>query len=329
MMKRLAVIGAALGLVWLGYSAVEASPEFWKIEWPKTDFEKTSVDFSEIMSGGPPKDGIPAINDPKFVAVSEVDDIPPTEPVVGLTLGGETKAYPLRILMWHEIVNDHVGGIPVSVTFCPLCNAAVVFDGRVGDKVLDFGTTGKLRNSDLVMYDRQTESWWQQFTGTAIVGEMLGTKLKFVPARLESFANFKKRAPNGLVQVPSVAGMRRYGANPYGGYDSSARPFLYRGEMPKNVAPLSRVVAIEGESRAWALDYLRNKRRVELDGGLVITWEPGQNSALDSGVIAEGADVGNVLVQRREGEKMVDVVYRVDFAFAYHAFHPDHPIVAE
>ncbi len=177
MMKRLAVIGAALGLVWLGYSAVEASPEFWKIEWPKTDFEKTSVDFSEIMSGGPPKDGIPAINDPKFVAVSEVDDIPPTEPVVGLTLGGETKAYPLRILMWHEIVNDHVGGIPVSVTFCPLCNAAVVFDGRVGDKVLDFGTTGKLRNSDLVMYDRQTESWWQQFTGTAIVGEMLGTKL--------------------------------------------------------------------------------------------------------------------------------------------------------
>ena len=329
MMKRLAVIGAALGLVWLGYSAVEASPEFWKIEWPKTDFEKTSVDFSEIMSGGPPKDGIPAINDPKFVAVSEVDDIPPTEPVVGLTLGGETKAYPLRILMWHEIVNDHVGGIPVSVTFCPLCNAAVVFDGRVGDKVLDFGTTGKLRNSDLVMYDRQTESWWQQFTGSAIVGEMLGTKLKFVPARLESFANFKKRAPNGLVQVPSVAGMRRYGANPYGGYDSSARPFLYRGEMPKNVAPLSRVVAIEGESRAWALDYLRNKRRVELDGGLVITWEPGQNSALDSGVIAEGADVGNVLVQRREGEKMVDVVYRVDFAFAYHAFHPDHPIVAE
>ena len=329
MMKRLAVIGAALGLVWLGYSAVEASPEFWKIEWPKTDFEKTSVDFSEIMSGGPPKDGIPAINDPKFVAVSEVDDIPPTEPVVGLTLGGETKAYPLRILMWHEIVNDHVGGSPVSVTFCPLCNAAVVFDGRVGDKVLDFGTTGKLRNSDLVMYDRQTESWWQQFTGTAIVGEMLGTKLKFVPARLESFANFKKRAPNGLVQVPSVAGMRRYGANPYGGYDSSARPFLYRGEMPKNVAPLSRVVAIEGESRAWALDYLRNKRRVELDGGLVITWEPGQNSALDSGVIAEGADVGNVLVQRREGEKMVDVVYRVDFAFAYHAFHPDHPIVAE
>ncbi len=150
-----------------------------------------------------------------------------------------------------------------------------------------------------------------------------------MPARLESFANFKKRAPNGLVQVPSVAGMRRYGANPYGGYDSSARPFLYRGEMPKNVAPLSRVVAIEGESRAWALDYLRNKRRVELDGGLVITWEPGQNSALDSGVIAEGADVGNVLVQRREGEKMVDVVYRVDFAFAYHAFHPDHPIVAE
>ena len=329
MVKRLAVIGVLLGLVWFGWSVVLASPDFWKHEWPKTDFAKTSVDFKEIMSGGPPKDGIPAIDDPKFVPVAEIDDIAPTEPVVGITLGGETKAYPLRILMWHEIVNDTIGGVPVSVTFCPLCNAAVVFDGRVGDKVLDFGTTGKLRNSDLVMYDRQTESWWQQFTGTAIVGEMLGTRLTFVPARLESFANFKARAPDGLVQVPTLAGFRRYGANPYNGYDSSARPFLYRGEMPKNVAPLSRVVAIEGESRAWALDYLRNKRRVELDGGLVITWEPGQNSALDSDVIAEGADVGNVVVQRKDGEKMVDVVYRVDFAFAYHAFHPDHRIVAE
>ncbi len=329
MTKRWLAILAVLGLVWFGYSAVQASPEFWKFEWPKTDFTKHSIRYDEIMSGGPPKDGIPSIDDPQFKPASEIDDIAPTEPVVGVTLGGETRAYPLRILMWHEIVNDTVGGVPVSVTFCPLCNAAVVFDRRVGKRVLDFGTTGKLRHSDLVMYDRQTESWWQQFTGEAIVGELLGTKLKFVPARLESFANFVKRAPDGLVQVPTVPGMRRYGANPYGGYDSSSRPFLYRGRMPKNVAPLSRVVAIEGESRAWSLDYLRNKRRVELDGGLVITWEPGQNSALDSGVIAEGADVGNVLVRRKKGDEMEDVVYRVDFAFAYHAFNPDHPIVAE
>ncbi len=329
MKMRLAACLAALGLVCLGATLVQASPEHWKREWPKTDFKKTSVDFKEIFSGGPPKDGIPAINDPKFAPVAEIDDIPDTEPVVGITLGGETKAYPLRILMWHEIVNDRVGGIPVAVTFCPLCNAAVVFDGRLGDRVLDFGTTGKLRNSDLVMYDRQTESWWQQFTGTAIVGELLGQKLTFVPARLESFANFKKRAPDGQVQIPTHKGLRRYGANPYEGYDSSSRPFLYRGAMPANVAPLSRVVAIEGESRAWALDYLRNKKRVELEGGLVITWEPGQNSALDTGVIARGADVGNVLVQRKTGDKLEDVVYRVDFAFAYHAFHPENPIVAK
>ncbi len=326
---RLAAFLAAFGLVCLGATLAQASPEFWKLEWPKTDFEKTSVDFKEIFSGGPPKDGIPAINDPKFAPVAEIDDIPDTEPVVGVTLGGETKAYPLRILMWHEIVNDRIGGIPVAVTFCPLCNAAVVFDGRLGDKVLDFGTTGKLRNSDLVMYDRQTESWWQQFTATAIVGELLGQKLTFVPARLESFANFKKRAPDGLVQIPTLKGLRRYGSNPYEGYDSSSRPFLYRGAMPANVAPLSRVVAIEGESRAWALDYLRNEKRVELDGGLVITWEPGQNSALDTGVIARGTDVGNVLVQRKTGDKLEDVVYRVDFAFAYHAFHPEDPIVTK
>lgn len=245
---RLAAFLAAFGLVCLGATLAQASPEFWKLEWPKTDFEKTSVDFKEIFSGGPPKDGIPAINDPKFAPVAEIDDIPDTEPVVGVTLGGETKAYPLRILMWHEIVNDRIGGIPVAVTFCPLCNAAVVFDGRLGDKVLDFGTTGKLRNSDLVMYDRQTESWWQQFTATAIVGELLGQKLTFVPARLESFANFKKRAPDGLVQIPTLKGLRRYGSNPYEGYDSSSRPFLYRGAMPANVAPLSRVVAIEGKA---------------------------------------------------------------------------------
>ena len=100
-----------------------------------------------------------------------------TEPVIGLVVNGDARAYPLKILIWHEIVNDTVGGVPVTVTYCPLCNSAIVFERTVDGRVLDFGTTGKLRNSDLVMYDRQTESWWQQFSGTAIVGAMTGTKL--------------------------------------------------------------------------------------------------------------------------------------------------------
>ena len=295
-----------------------ANPAYWKNEWPKTDFSKHSVGFDEILSGGPPKDGIPAVDDPKFVPIAEEKELTDTDPVIGLMVNDEAKAYPLRILIWHEIVNDTVGGVPVSVTFCPLCNTAVVYDRRLDGKVLDFGTTGKLRNSDLVMYDRQTESWWQQFLGQGIVGEMTGKTLKALPARLESWAKFKARAPQGMVQVPRRKGMRNYGANPYAGYDSLPRPFLYQGEMPKNVAPLSRVVSTQDRSQAWSLDLLKQKKEIRLAGGLVFRWEPGQNSALDSGVIARGADVGNVTAQRN-GK---DIPYFVDFAFAFHAFFP-------
>ena len=124
-----------------------------------------------------------------------------------------------------------MGGTPVTITYCPLCNSAIVFDRRVPPHVLDFGTTGKLRNSDLVMYDRQTESWWQQFTGEAIVGTLAGAELKLVPARLESFAQFKTRHPAGKVLIPNDPGLRDYGRNPYVGYDMAAAPFLYRGGL--------------------------------------------------------------------------------------------------
>jgi hypothetical protein len=151
----------------------------WRAEWPQTDFSRHSVPFEEIISGGPPKDGIPSIESPSFVTAAEAD-LPGEEPVIGLVLDGDARAYPLRILMWHEIVNDEVGGVPVAVTYCPLCNTGIVFDRRIEGRVLEFGTTGKLRKSDLVMYDRQTESWWQQFLGEAIVGELTGTWLEMI-----------------------------------------------------------------------------------------------------------------------------------------------------
>ena len=313
-----------LTLVCLAFTAVPAmaAPKAWQYEWPKTDFTKHSVDFGEILSGGPPKDGIPAIDAPIFKPVGEITDLKDTEPVVGVKINGKTKAYPVRILMWHEIVNDELGGVPISVTFCPLCNAAIVFDRRLDGKVLDFGTTGKLRNSDLVMYDRQTESWWQQFLGQGIVGEMTGKTLKVLPARLESWANFKKRAPDGLVQVPNNPGARAYGMNPYGGYDSLARPFLYGGEMPPGIPPLSRVVSLKQKDQAWSLALLKKQREIKLEDGTVIRWEPGQNSALDTGVIAEGKDVGNVTVQRKSANGAEDIPYFIDFAFAFYAFHP-------
>lgn len=298
-------------------------PRGWASDWSDTDFSRTSIRFGEIRSGGVPRDGIPAINDPAYTHVSLITKIAATEPVISVFLGGEKRAYPLRILMWHEIVNDTLGGVPIAVTFCPLCNSAVVFERQVDGRVFDFGTTGKLRNSDLVMYDRQTDSWWQQFVGEAIVGEMTGATLKALPSRVESFSRFKSRAGDGpevSVIVPKEERARNYGMNPYSGYDSARRPFLYTGAMPDNIAPLARVVAIDGE--AWALDLVRDNSPIKA-GDVVISWESGQNSALDSSRIDKGRDIGNVIVQRRTtAGELEDVVHDISFAFAFHAFYP-------
>jgi len=320
--------------LWIYGSSAIAQPvtDFWKYEWPNTDFSKTSIEFIEILSGGPPKDGIPAIDNPVFIPVSKVTNLKDTEPVIGVEINGVARAYPLQILIWHEIVNDVVVGVPIAVTFCPLCNTSLVFERRLtipgkGEVTLDFGTTGKLRKSDLVMYDRQSESWWQQFTGEAIVGELTGTTLKMIPVRIESFAKFRSRNPDSQILTPNGKYGRDYGRNPYAGYDSSEKPFLYRGDMPPDIAPLARVITSEG--RAWALDYVRDKKRIETDDGLIVEWEKGQNSALDAAVIGEGVDIGNVTAYRIEGGVRKDVLYTVDFAFAFYAFYPETPIIVK
>lgn len=297
-------------------------PKSWKLEFPKADFSKSSIDIKEIISGGPPRDGIPPINNPKFVQAND-HELPDTEPVIGVHLNDQFKAYPLRILTWHEIVNDEINGTPITVTFCPLCNAAIVFDRRLDGTVLDFGTSGKLRNSDLVMYDRQTESFWQQAIGTAIVGKLTGKELEIIPARLESWKNFKERADqNALVLVPNNSLMRRYGQNPYANYDDASIPFLYKGDMPKNIKPLTRVVSTPSREYAFSLKKLRMDKIVQAEDGTVFAWSAGQNSALNSRVIAEGKDVGNVTATVN-GK---DVPYFIEFAFVFHAFSPDAPI---
>jgi hypothetical protein len=314
---------------------VSADPARWRTEWPKTDFTKTAIEFTSIRSGGPPKDGIPSIDRPRFEKLTagkaegwsaQLED---REAVIALAVGGDARAYPLRILIWHEIVNDMVGGRPLAVTYCPLCNSALVFDRTLDGQVLEFGTTGKLRNSDLVMYDRQTESWWQQFTGEAIVGALTGKALKLVPSRLESYGRFRGRHPEGQVLVPNNPSMRRYGANPYVRYDEiGSLPFLYHGELPDGIHAMERVVAIEvapGKHEAWALELLRAKGEIRA-GGLVLRWEAGQASAVDAATVADGRDVGNVTVQRMTDGKAEEVPYDVTFAFAFHAFRPGSPI---
>jgi Protein of unknown function (DUF3179) len=320
---------AALGLLpalLIDMTSAMADSASWRQGWSRTEFSRHSVAYDEILSGGLPKDGIPAIDNPSFMPVSEVRGLAPHAPVISVAVDSEAKAYPLRIMIWHEIVNDTVGGVPIAVTWCPLCNSAVVFDRRAGGRTLSFGTTGNLRNSDLVMYDRETESWWQQFGGECIVGALLGAELKLVPMRVESFDRFASRFPHGRVLLAPAGSQRAYGQNPYGGYDSAAAPFLYRGKYAGPVAPLARVVAVGDE--AWTLDLVKQRRRIEA-GHLVLTWEPGQASPLDTADIDAGQDIGNVVVQRRRAEGLEDSVYDVSFAFAFHAFHPNAPIHAE
>ncbi|CUH80223.1 DUF3179 domain-containing protein [Tropicibacter naphthalenivorans] len=295
-----------------------ADPSFWKFEWPQTDFSITTVEnWAQIISGGPGKDGIPALSDPQVIGVAEAQGIGDLEPVIAVEIeGAAPRAYPIRYLMWHEIVNDVVGGRPIAVTFCPLCNSAVTFDRRVGGDVLSFGVTGKLRFSDMVMYDRETQSWWQQAVGQGIVGAQTGVQLAVLPSWMESWAAFKARNPEGEVMA-EPAWSRPYGSNPYRRYDTSQRPFLYSGAPPPHgIAPLARVVRV-GE-RAWPLERLRQAERIE-EGGVVLEWARGQASALDAGQISAGRDVGNVRV-RAEGR---DVAHDVMFAFAFDAFWPD------
>ena len=322
----LGVFLAVLGTLFASTGSAQAPAE-WQREWPRTDFSSHSVPLGEIASGGPPKDGIPSIDAPRFERVADLAMPPlPNEPVMSVEIAGDARAYPLSILVWHEIVNDTVGGVPIAVTYCPLCNSGEVFGREVDGEVTTFGTTGKLRHSDLVMYDRASESWWQQFEGRAIVGERAGDELERIPARMESFREFGERHPDGLVLVPSDPAARDYGRNPYLGYDSSAAPFLYRGDYDGPGSPLMRVVAVPGLDEAWSFDFLREAGKVEA-GDLVISWTPGQASALDAGRIAEGRDVGTVSVQRRLGDGGVeDVAYSVPFAFAFRAFNPDAPI---
>ena len=295
-----------------------------------TDFSRHSVPLDEFMSGGPPKDGIPAIDNPRFMHVADVDFLADREPVIELVAGGRVTAYPLQILVWHEIVNDRLGEVPVAVTFCPLCNTAIVFDRRVDGRTLDFGTTGNLRNSDLVMYDRQTESWWQQFGGTALVGELTGTRLEQLPSRIVAWEEFRQAHPEATVLSRDTGFSKAYGRNPYSGYDSIDSPpfFPTKNADDKRLPPKERVVYLERDREAVAIPFsvLSRKREltIELAGDeLTVRWRPGTASALDQDTLAAGRDVGTAEVL--EDGRLV--AFDQPFWFAVAAFRPDVRIV--
>ena len=272
-------------------------------EWP-WDLAEAGVDvpasvpLEEIRSGGPPPDGIPPIDDPVFESVAEADEwLEPQEPVQVFELGKDVRAYPLAILTFHEIVNDVVDAEPVVVTYCPLCNSGLVFERTVNGEVLDFGTSGRLWNSNLVMYDRATRSLWSQFTGEAIVGERLGQELERLPMQIVSWDEYRTSWPDGQVLSRDTGHNRPYGENPYSGYDSSASPFLFNGETGGPLPQMERVVTLGGEEDpvAYPLSLLTKKRVIadEVAGEpIVVLWSPGTASALDTSDIPQGKDVG-------------------------------------
>lgn len=270
------------------------------------EFPDPLIDPGEVISGGPPPDGIPPIDDPVFLSVAEnLEILPANEPVVVLEINGDARAYPVRAMVWHEIVNDTVGGIPVSVTYCPLCNSAATYARTINGVETTFGTSGRLFASALVMYDRATETLWTHYNGLAVIGVLTGTELEEFSSPLMAWDQFRSIYPTGKVLDWTQTGYSRdYGRNPYTGYDDPENtPFLFRGALDDRAAAMQRIVGIE---------YLDNSAAISIEtvsGGegqatavsvgsedLVVFWVAGQSSALDDSEVAGGRDVGSVSV---------------------------------
>ncbi len=258
----------------------------------------TEDDLTRVLT----PDSIPAIDEPTFVSTAEADFLAAREPVVALEIDGDARAYPVQIMVWHEIVNDVVGGVPVAVTYCPLCNSALAYEREVGGRLLDFGTSGSLYNSALVMYDRPTESLWLHFEGLSIEGELEGTRLEFIPVQMIAFDEFRARYPDGKVLSQETGFGRPYGTNPYDFYDTNDRPFLFSGEVDERLGAITRVVGVTigEEAVAYPLSVISDEGRAKAGvvedsvGGqdIVIFWEPGTASGLDNPNIALGRDIG-------------------------------------
>jgi len=296
--------------------------QYWASEFPKTDFSKSAVKFSDIRSDGAGRDQIPAIDKPKFLPANEVTGLGPLEPVLRIEHFGDVKAYPLRILLWHEIVNDRIGDTPIVASYSPLSNSATIYDRRVEiggqTRTLSFGNTGRLRHFGAIMYDHQSETWWQQFAGHGIVGRLTGAKLIALPARIEAFGRLRQADPDAEVLVPANPKARPYGRTPFVGMDTSAGEGLEAYALSDEVKPYDRVVVVNHV--AWTLKLLKENGTIEREN-LAITWVPGQNSVHDAKWISFGRDIGNVIVRRfnKETEEWEDAVHTISFAYAFQA----------
>lgn len=275
-------------------------------QW-NTDLGSSIIPLNELMALLP-RDRIKPIDEPTFYNVEVGATVfSEKEPVIAIEYMGSAKAYPLSILLAHEIVNDEISGLKIAATFCPLCYSALVFNRTFTYKgetqELTFGTSGMLRNSDLVMWDRQTESWWQQFTGEGLVGFYSGALLEIVNSELIPFGKFRELYPEGQVLAPPQDYAYDYGTNPYVDYDENQeeQPFLYKNTPDSRLPATERVVGIYGDNGVKAYPWTSIQKEKVINDvfeneNVVLFYSEGMVSVVDEAVISESRDIGSVSV---------------------------------
>jgi hypothetical protein len=281
-------------------------------QFPTTaDGRKYLVHPSEIRRGGPPQDGIPSIDRPRFVSVSEADEwIDDDELVLALNHDGVKRVYPFQILVWHEIVNDTVAGDPIVVTYCPLCGSGIAYERVLDGEAVEFGTTGRLYNSNLVMYDRLTDTWWTQIGGRAIVGELTGQRLERVSIDTVVWGDWKKVHPDSEVLSRETGYDRPYGVDPYGDYYQDTYLMFPVENEDDRMHPKAVIFGIEVNGEFKAYRETDVAERGELDD--TVAGVPIHVERDEAGVVT--------FTNRETGE---EIVYERDFWFAWFAFHPE------
>ena len=290
------MVAAFIGITWvlLQQMNVQRTHDNWQ-----TDMTIHSVPLEDIMVGGMGRDGIMPIDNPRFTHVDALPEwLTLDSPVIALELQAEARAYPLAVMIKHEIINDRIAGLPIAVTFCPLCHSPIVYDRVVNGDVLRFGVSGHLYNSGFIMWDDKTESWWAQFTGEALVGSYTGALLRIVPSQLVSLEAFAMRFPDGRVLIgDDQRPQMTYGRNPYIGYDTNPSPFMYLGEVDERLFPTQRVLSavVAAQPIAYPFDVLAAQGVINGTVGdvpVLACWQQGARSALDNAKIAYSRDVG-------------------------------------
>jgi hypothetical protein len=276
------------------------------------DYSKHSIPLDDISDGGPGKDGIPSIDNPRFLTVEEADQslMRNEDRVLGFVSNGQARAYPIKILNWHEIVNDRVGGNPVVISFCPLCGTGMVFDAYVKNLNLKFGVSGLLYQSDMLLYDHQTESLWSQIKSEAVTGPMTGIRLKLLVSTHTNWGAWKKKYPHTKVLSDQTGFQRSYERDPYQGYESSSRLMFDVKLQDSKYHPKEKVIGIElgGKAKAYAFSELSKTHSPIKDIFNKIPIEIHYDRKTQTAVIKDSKD------------KELPTV--VGFWFAWYAFHP-------